>query len=109
MRRQILASAAAALMLACGATPEFAQYAQAGQVGASHVQKPSARIREHRRAHVRVRPRAYATTPASPAPYYWRPADPSFGPYYSLRRALSEPGRCVEDLGYGRWRYCDDD
>ena len=57
-------------------------------------------------------PAAPDSAPAAPAPaaapFVFRPADPSFGPYYSLWNARrQEPNRCIEDLGYGRWRYCD--
>lgn len=36
----------------------------------------------------------------------WTYSDPSFGyhPFQDQQRAL---GRCVEDLGYGRFEYCD--
>jgi hypothetical protein len=42
-------------------------------------------------------------------PYGYRrsyAADPSFGYYPSLRRFQNE-GRCVVDLGYGRFEVCD--
>jgi hypothetical protein len=46
-------------------------------------------------------PYAYA-----PAPYpRWSQSDPSYtSPGYNQARRL---GRCVEDLGYGRYEYCD--
>ena len=46
-------------------------------------------------------PYAYA-----PAPYpRWGYSDPSYtSPTYNQERQL---GRCVEDLGYGRFEYCD--
>ena len=46
-------------------------------------------------------PDAYA-----PAPYArWGYSDPSYtSPGYNQARRL---GRCVEDLGYGRYEYCD--
>jgi hypothetical protein len=42
----------------------------------------------------------------APAPYaQWGYADPSYtSPGYNQARRL---GRCVEDLGYGRYEYCD--
>ena len=37
----------------------------------------------------------------------WIPWDPSFNqPHYGLDQAR-KLGRCVEDLGYGRYEYCD--
>ena len=37
----------------------------------------------------------------------WIPWDPSFNqPHYGLDQAR-RLGRCVEDLGYGRYEYCD--
>jgi hypothetical protein len=42
------------------------------------------------------------------APYGWnsrRVSDPAFGNNYGLNRARST-GRCVADLGYGRFEYC---
>lgn len=37
----------------------------------------------------------------------WKPWDPSFNqPHYGLNQAR-RLGRCVEDLGYGRYEYCD--
>ncbi len=105
MRTTALMIAAGFLALGLGPVPSggTAQAAQAtGELPRHSSQHPQ------RRTHVRVHARASAP-PAQPGGFGWRPADPSFGPYYSLRRAQSEPGRCVEDLGYGRWRYCDFD
>ena len=44
--------------------------------------------------------------PYAPAPYArWGYSDPSYtSPGYNQARRL---GRCVEDLGYGRYEYCD--
>jgi hypothetical protein len=36
----------------------------------------------------------------------WTSSDPSFGYHPGLDRAR-QLGRCVEDLGYGRFEYCD--
>jgi hypothetical protein len=76
---------------------------QADELSSARKAHKASPARRHHRAHGRAYrrgPPAYAATPR------WRPADPSFGPYYSLRNA-QRSGRCVEDLGYGRWRYCD--
>jgi hypothetical protein len=43
--------------------------------------------------------------PAEP-PSGWTKSDPSFGYHPNLDRAHGL-GRCVEDLGYGRFEYCD--
>jgi hypothetical protein len=49
-------------------------------------------------------PYGYAPYPA--APFVSRNvSDPSFGNRAGLNYARST-GRCVEDLGYGRWEYC---
>jgi hypothetical protein len=56
----------------------------------------------HRAPQTYEQPYAY-----EPAPYQPRfGSDPSFtySPNYQLDRSL---GRCVEDLGYGRYEYCD--
>ena len=37
--------------------------------------------------------------------YYYRRNDPSFGYYPTLRR-YQQSGRCVTDLGYGRFEFC---
>jgi hypothetical protein len=48
----------------------------------------------------------YPTTQSRPQGG-WIPWDPSFNqPHYGLDRARGL-GRCVEDLGYGRYEYCD--
>lgn len=39
-------------------------------------------------------------------PSGWTGSDPSFGYHPNLDRARGL-GRCVEDLGYGRFEYCD--
>ncbi len=100
----LLAMGAAVLATDDGAAiAKSGKHAQAAAPASTHVSP----ARRHARAHVRVRPRAYAAPLPAPAPT-WRPADPSFGPYYSLWAARrQEPNRCIEDLGYGRWRYCD--
>jgi hypothetical protein len=41
----------------------------------------------------------------APAHSQWNNSDPSYtSPTYNQARGL---GRCVEDLGYGRYEYCD--
>jgi hypothetical protein len=42
----------------------------------------------------------------SEGPSGWTGSDPSFGYHPGLDRAR-RLGRCVEDLGYGRFEYCD--
>ena len=60
--------------------------------------------------HQRI-PRAPYAQPYAYAPYPRPPFvsrnvnDPSFGNRDGLNYARST-GRCVEDLGYGRWEYC---
>jgi hypothetical protein len=54
----------------------------------------------------RVQPGYYAEPYA--APYGWNNrnvSDPSFGNRLGINRAYST-GRCVADLGYGRFEYC---
>jgi hypothetical protein len=103
------------LLLAMGAgcliAGDVAAVAKSGERARAAASQPGTHIsvaRRHARAHIRMRPRAYAAPLPAPAPTGFRPADPSFGPYYSLWAARrQEPNRCIEDLGYGRWRYCD--
>jgi hypothetical protein len=44
--------------------------------------------------------------PYAEAPLGWRGSDPSFNYSPGLDQAR-RLGRCVEDLGYGRYEYCD--
>ena len=65
-----------------------------------------AKSKKHR--HVARAPYAepYGYAPYSGAPLASRNvSDPSFGNRAGLNYARST-GRCVEDLGYGRWEYC---
>jgi hypothetical protein len=108
MTRVFLLLAIGAAVLATGDITAFAKSRERAQAVTPASTDFSA-ARRHTRAHIRVHPRAYAAPLAAPAPTWgFRPADPSFGPYYSLWAARrQEPNRCIEDLGYGRWRYCD--
>ena len=98
-----LALAALALMIASAgaqdATPRAAPPARAAPPMLSAVAQDVAPAR-------RARPRAPAPAPAPPA---WRPADPSFGPGTAEFRRLQREGRCVIDLGYGRFRSCNNE
>ena len=78
-----------ALAVAATATPALAK---------------SKKHRVHRPAPYYAEPYAYAPYPA--APFASRNvSDPSFGNRTGLNYARGT-GRCVEDLGYGRWEYC---
>ena len=44
--------------------------------------------------------------PYRPAQQHYFGSDPSFGNRVGINQARSY-GRCVEDLGYGRYEYCD--
>lgn len=80
---------ALALAIAATATPALAK---------------SKKHRAHHPAPSYAQPYAYAPYPA--APFVSRNvSDPSFGNRTGINYARST-GRCVEDLGYGRWEYC---
>jgi hypothetical protein len=51
-----------------------------------------------------ARPKA---SPERPHTFGWRPADPSFGPDGKPYPRPAPDGRCLVDLGYGRWESCD--
>ncbi len=56
----------------------------------------------------RVHTGGYYAEQYAPAPYGWNSrnvSDPSFGNRAGINRAYST-GRCVADLGYGRYEYC---
>lgn len=100
MKRTLASLAAAAALLAFSQVPaaaaplnDKAQITAADEVSAK---------RKHRKYRaVRVAPYGWD------APVAWRgvASDPSFGPYYGYARARAS-GRCVVDLGYGRYEYC---
>ena len=52
------------------------------------------------------RDRAQTQQPTRQSAPGWTYSDPSFGYFPNLDRARAL-GRCVEDLGYGRFEYCD--
>jgi hypothetical protein len=63
-----------------------------------------AKSKKHHRVYPYAAPFAYAPHPG--APFVSRNvSDPSFGNQAGLNYARST-GRCVEDLGYGRYEYC---
>jgi hypothetical protein len=108
MTRIILLLTAGAACLVAGDVAAIAKSGERAREAVSQPRTDFSAARRHARTHIRVRPRAYAAPLPAPAPTGFRPADPSFGPYYSLWAARrQEPNRCIEDLGYGRWRYCD--
>jgi hypothetical protein len=108
MTRIILLLAAGAACLVAGDVAAIAKSGERARDAASQPSTDFSATRRHARTHIRVRPRSYAAPMPAPAQSGFRPADPSFGPYYSLWAARrQEPNRCIEDLGYGRWRYCD--
>jgi hypothetical protein len=59
-----------------------------------------------KRKRIRVYPAPYEVAP--PPPVWGRTVpDPTAGPYSGYARAKRwEPNRCIEDLGYGNYRYC---
>ncbi len=103
MRKTILVIAAAAVML----IPQVSQAAPA--FGArSHVVSPEIASevgyrRHYRRYPARLYVRGYHR---GYGPYSAYAADPSFG-YYPTLRNFQRQGRCVQDLGYGRFEVCD--
>jgi hypothetical protein len=112
-----MALATGAAVLTLSHLPAAAASRPDAQVTASHAQDEISAARKTRHHAQRVQRRAVARHAPQQA-FGWqqgwtgaygggfRAADPSFGPYYSLRAAQAS-GRCVDDLGYGRWRYCD--
>ena len=64
-----------------------------------------AKSKTHHRSH--QGPDAVPSVQASDAPVLIsrKVSDPSFGNRVGIDRAKSS-GRCVEDLGYGRFKYC---
>jgi hypothetical protein len=58
--------------------------------------------RKKKRAAARKTP-----THERPHAFGWRPADPSFGPDGKPYPRPAADGRCLVDLGYGRWESCD--
>ncbi len=86
---QRIVSLAAAAAIALTATPALAKSKK------KHHRAPQATYEE---------PYDYAPYPG--APFVDRNvSDPSFGNRTGINAARSY-GRCVEDLGYGRWEYC---
>ena len=87
MQRIIALAAAAAIALA--ATPALAKSKK-----------------KHPRIHQGYYAQPYAAAPYPGAPFVSRNvSDPSFGNRAGIDYAR-RTGRCVEDLGYGRYEYC---
>jgi hypothetical protein len=66
-----------------------------------------AKSKKHHRHHQAYYAQPYATAPYPGAPG-WNSrnvSDPSFGNRAGINGARAS-GRCVEDLGYGRYEYC---
>ena len=65
-----------------------------------------AKSKKHHRAYYAPYAQPYAGTPYRGAPFVSRNvSDPSFGNRAGINYARST-GRCVVDLGYGRYEYC---
>lgn len=65
-----------------------------------------AKSKKHHRAPVAPHAAPYAAAPYPAAPFVSRyVSDPSFGNRAGINYARST-GRCVIDLGYGRYEYC---
>jgi hypothetical protein len=64
-------------------------------------------LAKSKKKHVVVHPGYYAAEQYAPYPAWTtrNVADPSFGNRGAINYARSL-GRCVEDLGYGRYKYC---
>ncbi|MEA2879217.1 MAG: hypothetical protein QOF14_4413 [Hyphomicrobiales bacterium] len=56
--------------------------------------------------HARGHQGQYQQSYRGEGPSGWTGSDPSFGYHPNLNQARGL-GRCVEDLGYGRFEYCD--
>ncbi len=108
MRRIISAIATGAVAFALVQSVGAVAGATAAQGSTPHRHK-TAMHRHRAPAYRRSHPRAYATYPAPVPPQGWYRSDPSVGPFYGLWYVQRQGLHCVEDLGYGRWRYCDAD
>jgi hypothetical protein len=99
-----LASLAAIAVLALGQAAVAAPATQGRtQTQATVSADEVSAVRKHRRARTHLRvygPHVYGWD----APVAWRGSDPSRY-YHGYARARAS-GRCVVDLGYGRYEYC---
>jgi hypothetical protein len=86
MKRLVVLAAAAALVVT--ATPALAKSKK-----------------KHRVQHGYYAGQYYAPHPGYPGWTSRHVSDPSFGNRFGINRAYST-GRCVADLGYGRFEYC---
>jgi hypothetical protein len=100
MKRTLASVAAVAAVLAFSQVPALAAPLD-GKAQISASDELSAKRKHRKYRSVRVAPYGWD------APVAWRGpvSDPSFGPYYGYARARAS-GRCVVDLGYGRYEYC---
>lgn len=85
---------------------KFAVLSLALVVAASAATPALAKSKKHHRAPVAPYAAPYAYAPYPSAPVVTRNvADPSFGNRAAINYA-QRSGRCVADLGYGRYEYC---
>jgi hypothetical protein len=64
-----------------------------------------AKSKTHHRSHQSPNAASYVQAPGAPVMISRNVSDPSFGNRVGYERAKGS-GRCVADLGYGRYEYC---
>jgi hypothetical protein len=106
--KTVLSLSAAVVLAAVWAMPAgAAQKSAAGATSATITQDLSARkrhrhYRRYHRGYYVMQPYSYRGHGYG---YYGYAADPTAAPYSNLQR-MRALGRCVIDLGYGRYRLC---